>query len=271
MPPNWVPTHILTSEEYHAHPAISRSGLGLIQRSPRHYWERYLNPDHVPGEPTPAMRFGTAVHAAVLEPDLFDRQFALAPALPRTTKAGKEAWAAAAEGGRDLLTEAEHTAILGIRAAVHAHPAAGRCLEIDGINESTFITKDPGTGLDIKCRPDRLTDSGWVVDLKTTQDASAPEFARSIAKFGYHVQAAFYLHTIEVATGTRPKGFIFLAAEKTAPYAVQMLRLGQQSLELGTRTMHQNLATLRQCLESGIWPGYSDTVVDVELPAWALK
>ena len=271
MPPNWVPTHTLTNEEYHAHPAISRSGLGLIQRSPRHFWERYLNPDHVPGEPTPAMRFGTAVHTAVLEPELFDQQYALAPTLSRTTKAGKEAWAAAAEGGRDLLNESEHAAILGIRTAVHAHPAAGRCLSIDGINESTFITTDPGTGIEIKCRPDRLTESGWVVDLKTTQDASASEFARSIAKFGYHVQAAFYLHTIEVATGTRPKGFIFLAVEKTAPYAVQMMRLGPDSIAFGTDIVYQNLSTLAQCQETGIWPGYAESVIDVELPPWALK
>ena len=266
-----APTHELTSEQYHAHPAVSRSGLALVQRSPRHYWERYLNPDHVATEPTPAMRFGTAVHTAILEPDLFDARYAIAPTLPRTTKLGKEAWAAAAESGLDLLHEIEHTAIQDIRAAVNGHPAARRCLEIDGINECTFITKDPGTGVQIKCRPDRLTLNGWVIDLKTTQDASTPEFARSIAKFGYHTQAAFYLHTIEVATGIRPKGFIFLAVEKTAPYAVQMMRLGQDSITHGHHSMCEGLNTLAQCQRTGEWPAYSETVVDVDIPAWALK
>jgi exodeoxyribonuclease VIII len=269
MIPEWIPTDQLTNEEYHAHPAISRSALSLIKKSPLHY-RTYIDRTE-PAEPTPAMRFGTAVHAAVLEPHLFDQQYTLAPDFSRATKAGKEAWARATEQGKELLVHNEWEAIQGIRNSLYAHPAANQCLSAPGINEATYMAKDPQTGLQLKCRPDRLTFSGWCIDLKTTQDASAPEFARSIAKFDYHVQAAFYLHVIEAATGTRPKGFIFMAVEKTAPYAVHMLRLAEVSIQQGTREMISHLRTLHSCIESFTWPGYSDQVEDVTLPSWAVK
>jgi exodeoxyribonuclease VIII len=269
MIPEWIPTEQLTNEEYHAHPAISRSALSLVKRSPLHY--RAYADRTEPVDPTPAMRFGTAVHAAVLEPHIFDEQYVLAPEFSRTTKAGKEAWASAAAEGQELLLRSEWDAIQAIRESIQAHPAANQCLSAPGINEASFLAKDPQTGLHLKCRPDRLTFSGWCIDLKTTQDASATEFTRSIAKFDYHVQAAFYLHVIEAATGIRPKGFIFLAVEKAAPYAVHMMRLSDVAIQQGTREMVAHLRTLQSCIESSTWPGYSDQVEDVTLPSWAIK
>ena len=271
MPPDWTPTHSMTNEAYHLYPAVSRSALTHLLRSPKHYWEVAINPNRVPREGTPAMQFGTAVHMAILQPSLFVTEYALAPSIARTTKAGKEAWAFAAEGGKQLLTTAEWDSIKGIKASILSHPAASSSLLTAGRNECTFIAKDPATGLDLKCRPDRITDSGWVIDLKTTQDASVTEFTRSIHKFGYHIQAAFYLHTIELATGQRPLGFIFMAAEKTAPYAVQMLRLGGASIQFGTGIIQTQLARLAECIATDTWPAYEDSVVDVELPGWALK
>ena len=269
MIPEWIPTEQLTNEEYHAHPAISRSALSLIKKSPLHY-RAYIDQPERP-DPTPAMRFGTAVHTAVLEPHLFDEQYTLAPEFSRTTKAGKEAWAAAIDQGKELLIRNEWDAIQGIVASISAHAAANQCLSAPGINEATYMAKDPQTGLELKCRPDRLTFSGWCVDLKTTQDASTLEFARSIAKFDYHVQAAFYLHVVEAATGVRPKGFIFMTVEKTAPFAVHMLRLSEVSIQQGTREMIAHLRTLQSCIETSTWPGYSDQVEDVTLPSWAVK
>src|SRR5512135_1063816 len=53
---------------YHAAPGLSKSDLDLIARSPAHwkYGQR---------EETLAMRLGTAVHAAVLEPNQWERGY----------------------------------------------------------------------------------------------------------------------------------------------------------------------------------------------------
>lgn len=264
-------THELTNEQYHAHPAISRSALSYIARSPRHYWARYVDPEAKPEAPTPAMQFGTAVHTAVLEPELFVENYDVGPSASKLTKAWKEAAAACEAEGKSLVTQEEFDLIEGIRHSLWLHPSARRALESPGSNEATYIAKCPVSKLQLKARADRITDSGWVVDLKTTQDASAPEFARSVAKFGYHLQAAFYLHVIEAATGKRPKGFLFVAVEKARPFAVQVFRASSLMLEQGTKEMFQHLDTLAHCLKEDQWPSYSDGLVDLDLPAWARR
>ena len=268
------PTHSLSNSEYHGHPAVSRSGLSLIAHSPLHYWHRYHSGKYEPGPTPAAFRIGTAIHTAVLEPDLFPTTYDEAPSLSRTTKAGKEAWAAAAEDGRELLTAEELQQISSICTALQEHPAASRALTTPGINEGTYIAADPATGIPIKCRPDRLTESGWVVDLKTTRDASTPAFSKSTANFGYHVQAAFYMHCLEVL-GERPKGFLIVAVEKEAPYATQVFRLSPQAIMQGTQEMFASLGILHQCLSSfpldQPWPAYSNEVTDLILPPWATR
>ena len=65
----WRPD--LPIEEYLAIPAMSSSGLQQFRRSPAHYhWSRAN-----PVAETDAMRFGTAVHTAILEPGLFDATY----------------------------------------------------------------------------------------------------------------------------------------------------------------------------------------------------
>ena len=268
------PTLTLTNEEYHAHPAISRSALTAIAQSPRHYWHRYLNPDREPSLPTPAMRFGTAVHTAVLEPELFLETYAEAPSVSRTTKAGKEAWAAAMAEGKELLTLEELGTIEQMHTSLYSHASAIKALRAPGINEASYFADCPDTGLSLKCRPDRLLEEGWIVDLKTTQDASAKAFAKSTANFGYHIQAAFYMHVLK-ALGARPKGFLVVAIEKTAPYAVQVFRISPSALSHGEREMVTQLMKLRECIDNHPsdtpWPAYPETVQDLELPLWATR
>ena len=57
----------MTSVEYHAHKAVSKSDLDLINRSPLHYY----NAKQKPNEQTEAMLFGSVVHKMILEPDTF--------------------------------------------------------------------------------------------------------------------------------------------------------------------------------------------------------
>ena len=66
----------MTRAEYSATPGLSQSGLKDLAISPLRYWHRWLRPDREPEEPTAAMRVGSAVHAAVLEPGEFDPRYA---------------------------------------------------------------------------------------------------------------------------------------------------------------------------------------------------
>ena len=256
---------------YHAHPAVSKSHLDLIARSPLHYWARYLDPDRVASEPTPQMRLGTALHTHVLELSRWDEEIAVAPAINRMTKAGKEEWAAfvADAAGRTVISADDAAQVMAMGQAIMRHPAAAMLLGLPGKAETTHMWTDAATGLECKCRPDWLTDDGTiVVDLKTTKAASIQGFKRSIADYRYHVQAAWYLHGLEQATGRRPDQFIFICVESSAPYACAVYAADAEMIERGHDQAMRDLAKLAVCKAADHWPSYSDQIETISLPGW---
>jgi hypothetical protein len=261
----------MDNADYHAHPAVSKSHLDLIARSPLHYWARYLDPDRVTPEPSPQMRLGTALHTHVLELSRWDEEIAVAPAMDRRTKAGKEAYAAfeAAAAGKTVITADDAEQVMAMGRAVMRHPAAAMLLGLPGKAETTHMWTDAATGLECKCRPDWLTDDGTiVVDLKTTKDASLRGFKQSVANFAYHKQAAWYLHGLEQATGKRPDQFIFICVESTAPYACAVYAADAEMIERGHDQAMRDLAKLAVCKAADSWPSYSDQIETLSLPGW---
>jgi hypothetical protein len=261
----------MNNTDYHAHSAVSKSHLDQVARSPLHYWARYLDPNRVVPEPTPAMAIGSAVHTHVLELDQWDARYVSAPdGIDRRTKAGKAEWEAftTAATGRTVLPKADADLVMRMAHSVFSHPAAAMLLALPGKAETTHMWTDAATGLQCKCRPDWLTDDGrLLVDLKTTEDAGRG-FAKSIAQWRYHVQASWYLDGIEQATGTRPEQFLFLCVEKKAPYAVAVYAADAEMIAAGAQTAARDLDVLATCKAAGAWPGYSDQIEPISLPPW---
>ena len=257
---------------YHAHPAVSKSHLDLIARSPLHYWARYLDPNRVAPEPSPQMRLGTALHTHVLELSRWDEEIAVAPSdINRRTKEGREQWAAfeASSVGKTVITADDAAQVMAMGRAVLRHPAAAMLLGLPGKAETTHMWTDASTGLECKCRPDWLMDDGSiVVDLKTTKDASPRGFKQSIANFSYQKQAAWYLHGLEQATGRRPDQFIFICVESTAPYACAVYAADAEMIERGHDQAMRDLAKLAVCKAADHWPSYSDQIETISLPGW---
>lgn len=251
----------VSNADYHADPAISASHLKAVMQSPYHYWRRFLDPKRPPMEPTSAMRLGSLAHCAVLEPDELSKRYAIAP--DRRSNAGKAAAVEMAANGIEAVSEPEMVLAFNMADAVRQHPYAAALLA-HGKAEQSFWWDDLPTGLRCKCRPDWYQGT-TIVDLKTCQDASPAAFARSVATFAYHVQAAHYLAGLHGA-----ERFVFIAVEKTAPYAVAVYELDHAAMALG-RTMRDNaLEVIATCKAADMWPGYGDTNVQtLSLPAWA--
>jgi exodeoxyribonuclease VIII len=258
--------HDLTNAEYHASPAISKSGLDLIHRAPALYRWRQANP----AEQTPAMRLGTLTHAIVLEPDLFERETAVRPeGIDRRTSVGKADLAAfelEAEG-REIISSEKGAKLAAIRDAVRSHPAAAKALaDSPVIEQSIFWDVD---GIACRCRPDAVTARGVIVDLKTTRDASPDGFAKSVAQYRYHVQAAFYFDGYKAAFGEAPRGFVFIAVEAEPPYLVAVYVASEAMTNRGRHDYRADLETFRRCQDTDTWPGYSDAPLTIDLPKWA--
>lgn len=255
----------MTNREYHEHPAISKSDLDLIHRSPMHYQYRKAHPI----EQTPALLIGSAVHKMVLESDGFFDEFAVLPQIDRRTKAGKEAYNAflEASAGKSIISEEIHQLSIDIAEAVSHHKTA-RALLSGGKAETSHFWKDIRTGLDCKCRPDYLR-SGFCVDFKTTQDASPQAFEKSAYKYRYHVQSYWYLHGLKMCGIQDIDDFAFVAVEKEPPYAVAVYYADDLMLRLGKLEAEADLERMSQCVDSGVFYGYPDSIQPLSLPAWA--
>ncbi len=251
----------ISNADYHADPAISASQLKTVMQSPYHYWSRYLDPNRVAMVPTAAMRLGSLVHCAVLEPDELSKRYQLAP--DRRTKEGKASVIEMAAAGIEAVSEADMVLAVNMAVAVHGHPTAGALLQ-SGQAEQSFWFDDIPTGLRCKCRPDWF-DGTTIVDLKTCQDASPTGFAKAVANFGYQIQAAHYL------AGTLATRFIFVAVEKQAPYAIGVYELNTEALIHGSIARHNAMQRIQDCRAINEWPGYTDGIQTLQLPGWALK
>lgn len=265
-------TEVLSPDTYHEDVEyIGKSGLDLIDRSPKHFWERYLNPDAPRRPQTPAQVIGSLVHCVLLEPQKFERRYQLIPPdMNKRTGAWAE-WKAANEG-KTWVEEEDYAAALAIREAVHSHPHAALLLaEGDGVAEKPMWAHDPETGVLVKSKPDfHNTKLGFIVDVKTTTDAREAPFARDIYNYRYHVQDAFYT---DVATwsGVPVRGFAFVVVEKEPPYGVAVYILDDDSRELGRMAYRENLNTYAACLKSGVWHGYEAAAKSLRLPPWAFR
>jgi hypothetical protein len=152
--------------------------------------------------------------------------------------------------------------------AVLAHPIARALFERDGHAEVSIF--DEYLGVKRRGRLDYLpNEGGFAVDLKTTMDASKNGFARSMVKFGYHIQRGHYLDILERVTG-RELDMRFVAVEKQAPYLVNVHSLNEEFASMGVTEAMQAVDVYRACMESGEWPGYPLEINVLQPPVYAI-
>ena len=252
----------MSNSEYHQHPAVGSSDLKLILRSTKHY--QYIKENRP--EPSPAMRLGTLVHLAMLEPGLFKKFRVMPDFAGKGSRAEKEAWLIA-NHGELIVTAEELEAVKGALHSVSEHALAPKLLA-GGAAEESLFWQDGGTGIVLKCRPDFIKKGGILVDVKTCQDASLSEFQKAITNYKYHLQAAHYLAGATAVTGTKHEDFIIIAVEKTPPFGVQVFQLDEQTIEKGDELRRRALLRLKAAKDSGIWPAYSEEIVPINLTPW---
>lgn len=302
----------LTNEAYHSGPGVSKSMLDTIAVSPLNYWDQYINPDREPREFKHCFAVGDGTHKLVLEPGTFEKTYAVGfdksahPDALNTVDDLKQALnklGIPARGSKPELIrllqeeqpsakimavlEAEHNArmagklpipatdyknMLAMLRAIHADPWASGLLH-NAYVEQSFFWMDP-LGILRKCRTDVVTwDGQLVVDLKTTDDVSEAGFGRTIAQRRYHVQAAWYLDILHALYGDdAPKGWAFIAAQKTRPFDVAVHELTEEQIHLGRLLYQRDLAVLIECQRTNYWPGVAGgKIIRARLPEYEMR
>lgn len=252
-------------DEYRAIDALNISRLKELQRSPLHYVHRLAHP-----LVTAPLVLGSAAHCATLEPERFDRQYAV---WTRRTDAGRMAprngqhWERfqVEHAGKMFLTEDECDEAIAIASAVRADPVAMRYLEA-GEPEVT-MTWEPGR----KGRVDWLTTVGGkqvLVGLKTTRDCRHFIFGSQAAKLGYPLQWAWYHDGYAEIRGAAPL-VVEIVVESAPPHAVAVYKILEDIIEWGRLGYTDLLIQLEECERDGKWPGpYTEEQV-LTLPSWA--
>lgn len=243
----------LTNDAYHAETEhLSSSKVKTLLDNPY----LFLNPPE--REESPHFAIGSATHSLVLEPHKFNEEFAIAPECDRRTKAGKEAWAAFVEAsaGRTVIADKDYEIAKSMADAITHNPYAQTLLQ-NGIAECSFFGEIDG--VKVKCRPDYYReDKGLIIDIKTTDDASPDGFIKTIANYGYYIQAAFYLDVLDTLEKNARK-FVFIAVEKKAPHMVGIYELDPISLEFGRSEYKRAFGILEQ-IGKYAEPTYKDIV-----------
>jgi exodeoxyribonuclease VIII len=268
----------LSNEDYHADPSISKSKLDVLgdPPCPLKFYDRYLAPDREPHKPTDAMILGSALHVAVLEPDLFPEQYAAAPEnVDGRTREGKAVWAAfrAEHEGKIALTAEQYRCVVGQRDAIFRCKEAWRLIE-NADREESYFAVDPETGLMVRARPDAFDRREMVItDVKRTRGASPPEFGKSAERYRYHVQGGWYPYVVNLATGEAVREFRFVCVEPVRPYAVGLYYLTPEDFTDGLDIARADLRLIAQCQQSGEWPDYAADVGVQPLArlAWAKR
>lgn len=244
--------------EYRAFPALNQSAAKHLLKSPAHY-QAYIN---TPQEETKALKFGTFVHAAVLEPDTLNDLYATAPEVDRRTKEGKETWAAfaTANAGKTIL-DAEESAI-GHLVAAHARLA----LKTHGVvfDATEVMYHVDYCGVPLKAAIDGVA-GDYLWDIKTTDDASAAGMLKAIRNYRYNLQAYWYRLVYELATGRRPLGFRFLFVEKEPPFATAVCEIGPDLMSYAVSDFEKAITLYKECSATGVWPSYPEEVQVIDI------
>lgn len=238
---------------YRADPALCQSDLKIIERSPRHFLAKTSY--EVEREDTDSLTMGKIAGTLALEPDRKAWWTVKPDGLKLNTKEGM-AWKKEHEG-EYIVDYSLFQRASSMATSVLDHPIASEILRNAKREVSVFGWVSTEFG-DIrrKARLDILTEGNVITDLKSTRDARPDPFMHSIERFGYDVQAAWYLDTWNAASKDQKEIYLLIAVENIAPYCVWVHRLSKEYIAQGRAKYLGLLNKYAECATKNEWPGY---------------
>lgn len=223
------------------------SVLREMGRSPAHAKFKLDNPS---AGQTPAMRFGTLVHAVVLGTPL--------PPVWDGERRGKD-WAAFrdANAGKNIVTAAELEEATAIAGVIAANPEASELLS--GIREKTLLWD--WAGRPCRTTPDAFQPGKVHTDLKTCGNAAPKHFPWHALRHAYLAQMAWQQDAIQRSYATPERVFI-VAVETREPYGLCNYQLTPAALDFGRKVYRGWIEEFLAAEKANSWPSYPLGVLD---------
>ena len=269
----------MRTQNYESDSAVSQSQLKTLEESPRKFEALYIT-QTLSRPPTDAMEFGTLVHGLTLQPSVVESEIAVIPdsALTSNGQRRGKAWDSFCEAteGKLRVFKEDYDRAFTIAKRVWAHPFYEFIFPRINYTEVPIRWTDPVEPVACKGIPDIVAEE-WIVDLKTTRSLTGflqgrdELVSKTIADFGYHLQAAFYLRGASLYYGDPKTRFAFLVVETEEPHRVYAMELRPETINAGEVKMQRLLAEYVHRMQTGDWSEEGEkSLLQVGIPAWAM-
>ncbi len=271
-------------------PSVSKSALKWLipthGGSPKAFWGRWAwNKDHVEQKTSEALDFGKAAHCLLLGDEVFKDRFTIRPdhriedmTLPEKDR---RAWNANANDCKAFLKDAQKRRLTVITSdqferigRIHAdaskHPLVREGI-LNGRIERSMFWKDPETGIWLRARPDAIPKAdGVFADLKTAGKFDEDFLERQIFDAGYYLQAAI-TRMVCRGLGIPFETFTLLYVLNDDVPDTAHVEIDEFDIDRGEKVVRWCLRTIRQCLDTGEWPGarpFNDGERRIQMKTW---
>lgn len=260
----------MPAARYHASPGLSISHLKLLDHSPLHF-----NNKPPPGQQTVPMHLGQAAHCAVLEPERFTRDYVIwnrvsdaGNLCPRRGQHWDKFEAEHLALGHEIVMPDEYAHALAMQHAVRSDKDAAKYLARGAAEVSMRWTM---RGRLCRGRADWWTVINgvpYLVGLKTAEDVRLYKFSSAAARYGYHLQWAWYHDGYDLIKHVKPV-MKEIVVESKPPYAVVVFDIPDEVIEIGREQYERLLDLLADCERANDWPGPGmGNEVRFSLPSW---
>lgn len=222
-----------------------------------------------------ALRMGSAVDCLFFTPQFAEARIAPVPKEYTNKKGEVKPW----HGGADvckawklensdkiILNQKEQAKVAGMYSGLNIERSKNSALQdamIRGRKQVMLTAEIKASTLWVPVRclldlvpPDDGAWSGYLLDLKCTNDASQRAWRRHCFDFALHLQGALYLDVWKAATQQDRHTFYHLLVESEHPFIVGHRYFSANFIKLGRMHYMDALNRYAKCLETNTWPDY---------------
>ena len=246
----------MTESEYRSLPALNASRFKAFHRSPYHFF----NQKDI--ETTEAMKIGTAIHTATLQPELYSKEIGYLPDIDGRTTEGKAIKKAFEEryAGKTIL-KAVSEAIVERACIAITYSHEWRAIKSSLTMRYEQVLMCELQGIQCKARLDLIdVENGIIRDIKSCDDASIERFKYTVKDRLYWLQAGFYCLMAEKIFD-KPFKFEFIAVETSDPSTALFHAVDDEELARWKMLVDILLLKYTDCKNADLWPKAENSVL----------
>ena len=253
---------------------LSFSSLSQFDISPVHYI-KYITKKR---EATPQMLLGSLVHSMLLEPELLEDEYVIAPIFDMRKKEDKQKRAdfEEANSGKNVVDQDTWDTATAIADSVREYGLANRILGMLDTREVHF--KFEYNGLPINGYIDGIgtnveKQTPFIFELKTSITSSPSDVIKDFFNKKYYIQAAIYREALRRMDVSEASPLVYIVVENKAPHVVSTFLAEESYMRYGEKEFNRLTEEFKRWMDGGFkTAGYSKDGIEkmfgLGLPSW---